>query len=1481
MKKKGNIFFFFFVVTIFLCTILLNAQIPAQEQSVEPAGNQATISVAGAGQYITAVPRGYKSHAATLQHVSVVRSGSSPIMAGVAKQGNALLFQGKDWVKLGNKNDLKSCELAGDGTFWALDKNGGVWRFTKNGWFQFPGVKAQQISLGNKNEVYIINATNQILRRVDAANQPKNAARDEMALWKELPETASYVAAGGDGSVWKIDAQDLALYRFSRGDKKWYRVIKPAEFGLGNPKSLHVADKFNIIFVDYQGRIFKRLPGSQGTKPEDWQLVSDFKTAQASIGYDGTIVSVDERGTVLERIPDAQEAKQLEEARGPKVLANQITRLTSKWDGRKVWTHGASARDPQGTNPIPNNPCEILVGCPEGEKDPRPEQASFFMFTKAKNPTDRSEITFGSEVEIWSLYAALGFKNKSGGLGKSWKWWVPKTHYDLQVKDWSDIVISLVADPNTQNGSQIFKLVSPYGLTGPIRSNDVVEIESLAPISKGRKVCVSFSTRWKKGFYTLLVPHEKTIDKDGDQQWFGSKDRGGAQLFSIEQVTDESILPAEAKQAYRSISGIFPSDKKTSSKIHEGKVTAGLGILEEVVNKSEYPVETTIGKITAFDARQHLKYELSAPFSIAGYAREQEIPNFDSGKMLTLKPMWSQGIAWIAESLQTPGSTTVMFLARASDDGNIQIVFGDKIGVDSMFRVIIGTDNNSKSVIKMGDKMLAESKGSVNNLAKAQPGRFIPYWASLSNNFIMVGIGSPGENIFLSGYVPLTSQPNRVGFSSDAQRIEYTEIQFGDALVAQPDYMKYQVPQKNLSLSGKQGSIVMSDYMLRVPNEGTVGFKAQAQQNVTTVLQNEKGEGYRVIIGADNNTKAKIYKNNELALTIDTQNTPYGKLDSKKDNSFWVSIDGGLLIAGQGQYGENIFLVWQDNDPINDVGKIGWVCADKPQTISNVFVASSVNLGAQKEKFSYKKQIQRFKYKGTVSIIKQYTYEMVQDGVRVLINVFLDRAKSAGTPYAVAKTPMKDARYPLQLTIDPTGIPLVYQTYFPTEPPAKIALEIAADVSQAAGDATFQAAQSISGGMDPVSSMVALGLKTAFAGAGIAAQTSAAATKGLLRTRYRSHDSYVFTENVEGASTADASVPPEAERNAELISMDLIKMRRLNATYAPQFEELVSNYEDILRRINHPYVVADSAVKLSIFDGLARLCAVYKSQTDYRLQDLLMNMLIRALSNTYLVNPEDKQDQSARDIWYKTILEISYDVFKYAKPSEVGPDGKVTDGTPIEIPPLYGEYLWLPTPFPIEDNGAVTFEAKALNDVFIGFAQEPFRVRNTDNQLYEVVLGGWENTRDVFRIKSLGKSAKTLTKEENREAMLKQNRYEKYWISLQEGRIRLGKGNPLENVILEWQDPFPWKGIKYIGFSNWDVPITLRNIRVGKITARKPQEEAKSQVAQQESVAQTAPAQIQQQAPLADSLSPEGTQPQQEAAVSTQSTSDEAPEQNK
>ena len=56
--------------------------------------------------------------------------------------------------------------------------------------------------------------------------------------------------------------------------------------------------------------------------------------------------------------------------------------------------------------------------------------------------------------------------------------------------------------------------------------------------------------------------------------------------------------------------------------------------------------------------------------------------------------------------------------------------------------------------------------------------------------------------------------------------------------------------------------------------------------------------------------------------------------------------------------------------------------------------------------------------------------------------------------------------------------------------------------------------------------------------------------------------------------------------------------------------------------------------------------------------------------------------------------------------------------------------------------------------------------------------------------------------------------FERYWISVQDGRITVGKGEPGQSVVYEWADPSPNCRIKYVGLSSWDKHIGYRNVRV-------------------------------------------------------------------
>ncbi len=1365
------------------------------------------------------VPVGYEQMAVNLSQVHVARGDLAVGTNGT----DTFLYDGKEWKSL--SKPLVWAEVAGDGTILGADANNKAWLYTGQGWQEQSGVQLRQVSTGNQYELWGVSVNNGVMRKTDGSGQLKEVANK----WTSFVGKASHVTCGGDGTVFVIGASDQTIYKLNRssggsGKPAWEPLVKPASERMGSPRYVCAADRFNIIFIDYQQRLWRMLPGKEGKKRDDWELLSEAKFSSAGIGSDGTIIGIDTQGRVLKKIPSSKDIKSLEDARGPELMTNQVFRMVSLWEGRRVWTLGDSPYDPQGTNPVPQNHLELLVGgitsqpqktLPAGSKDPRQDYGSFFMAAKADDPEGKTPLQFGDTVEIFSLYASEGKKSKSGLLSKERKWWVEKSHHRLKGP-WGDLIVSLVSHPNTSNGNQLFKIVSPYGKTGTIRKFDAVEIEPRASHAEGSRLFVSSSSRFGKNFSEILLPLKGMTDTEGaTRNFFGAGDHSGAQLFNLQPFTNESDVPAHARPMYRSIIGLVPEDL---AQVEEEKArlklaaTSGIGVIREIRNLTRFPLKTSVGEVKPFDALQGLNFQLLKMFTLEGAAEDAEIKQFGPDKIITLKKMLSKGIAWVNESLKTPGNTTISFVARPSDDGNVQVVFGNKIGTDDIFRIIIGAEENSKSVVIVDKKIVAEAKGNQSPFAKAMPGQMVPYWVSLNKNFLMVGVGSPGENIFLSCFVPIQEQPNRVGFSSHMERVEYTEIQFGEPLVTQFDDQIFSNPTQTLAIAALPGTMFPYDSPLRVPNEGAVSFKVQAKNTVGFSFENDKKEAYRIIIGAEDNKAAKILKNNDVVLSINTDNIPFGQLKTDGSNDFWISIDGGLIIVGEGNIGENPFLIWQDDNPLTGIARFSFVGADNAQSISNVAIATPVSIGAQKQKFSYKKPLKRFKYKGSMFLIRPYFYSLLQDDRRVVL-----KDKITGSVFHVAKTPQQGAKYRLKVDVDARGVPQVLQIEFPTESAAKIALEIAAEVTDATADATMQAAGAISGGMDPASGLLALVLKTGMAVGGVAAKAAATATKATLGHAYRSHDSYVFTEDVSRETGAESGVPPEAENNAILVNQYLNQARDLKVSNVWDFERLCNYYRDIISRVNHPYVVQDTAVKENIYYGLSTISAGYTIHPE-AMQIQVMNLLIKAFSNPYLTSSDNKSDQSTKDAWYQTIMAIGSKLFDKTATEE---------GAEISLDPLFGEYIWHQKSFAVEDNGGIVFEAKAANDIFVGFAQEPFKVRNTDNQMYEVVLGGWENERHEIRIKSLGKAAATLEKKQNRAAMLSPSKFERYWIILQNGVIKIGKddpkkGDPIgkrDNIIMEWKDPYPWKDIKYVGLSNWDVPITLKNIKVLKIKA--------------------------------------------------------------
>lgn len=1453
-------------------------------------------------------PGKFQSIPGTMLHADIYIGGDQPAIVGVDTQGQAFLLD-KDlqtWqpIVASNSPQFTSISIGKPGntiqTSWGIDIQNMVYRLTSSGWAQIPGTLIQ-VSVGNEHEVWGVDAQNVGWRKKDP--------QENKDLWQSLSGKISHIAAGGDGTAWGI-SQDYTLATFNRLTGIWNHIVKPADLGLDNPARIELKDKYNVVLLNNLGKIYRLYPGTTGKQKTNWIDISENKTYKhVSIGIDGTIVALDTSGQSFIRQPSVAEQNALKKARGQSLRAGQMVRL---FGGPNVgfagiWTRANSAYDPDGTLPAPNNHLELVCG---GTSQQDQVQGNFFSIIISGDPSSNRILNYGDSVEVLSLYATSGLQKLRGPLGKSRKWWSHFPHY-LFKKDWADVPVTLTTHPRTNDGSQIFTITSPLGLTGTICEGDPIQFESQAPETIGRKLILNPSERLGNGFFEPLIP-KKTYQDSNDTQhlFYGARDRGGFQYFYIRPINSLRDVPPAGHEAYKAISRIFEQasagEQEEQKAVLTTVTTDGIGVVSSVKNMTPYPLTISPKQsINAGGQIQKLSYELTQEFRLSGFAKDPDFRNFGPVNSIQLKPMWSRGFAWINKPFDTPGKTTITFLARCDDAGNIQVAFDQIPGTDAQWKIVLGGWNNSKSAIlaKLAGEnqhtIIAETLVNVNPLARAVPGQFVAYWITLYNGLIMVGTGEPGENLFLSAFMPQSSPMKYVGFSSHNGRVDITEVQHTLALVPFAQNRIYASQEETISLPATVGGpIQWVPIQFRVPNEGALSFGVQARQNVSLVMKNNDNQGYRVIFGS-NNKNLVIQKNNQAVISLNAEVIQDAQLFEDVIKNFWVSIQGGLIIVGQGNIGDQILLAWQDQDPIVGINRFGFEPYDHIQKISKLTFAPNIILVTEKNQDLSKFYLNKQNIIGSVSFVRPFDYSLIQTGQFVTL-----QNKFTGETFQLVATPQQQARYPFNLIINQLGVPQIMLTQaaknakglMNAKEEAKI-LEAVGGVVSAVGQVggsilqykaqtkVFDAQNTLTqdrssfdfmnrqaqerqqkkdakkitaaGGTPPpkeklpeIKSITHAELKrggvTSAQGvimsAGAAAATAAAAAagaglkaaaaKGLINAEfaYRKHDSYVLVEDVKRELSAQESIPEEAKDNQKIVVELLQKAATLSfekkyttvkdprdGSLKPkiidEFPQLLALYQSILNHINHFYVVQDARVKKAIYAGLQKFASYAPKRKEYYRD--FMDLFTSAITNPYLINPKIADDISGKNIWHYSLASLGFIMFNALIQQ---PKASAT------IPALFGGYLWLPGEMS-DDTGWITFEAKGQNDLFVGFSQKITEIRNTNNDVYEIVFGSWNNTKTEIRVVSLGRPAVQITEKQAPDAMLHSKRYKKYWIQFKKGTISLGSGKDIgKNELLSWNDPYPFQGMKYIGIGSWDGPIKIRKIKTSMWI--KSQEEA-------------------------------------------------------
>jgi hypothetical protein len=416
--------------------------------------------------------------------------------------------------------------------------------------------------------------------------------------------------------------------------------------------------------------------------------------------------------------------------------------------------------------------------------------------------------------------------------------------------------------------------------------------------------------------------------------------------------------------------------------------------------------------------------------NISGFA--QTTVSLPAGGTLKINKLVNKGAAWPESTFPVPDSCTISFLAKPDDTGDVQVMLGRKVSNLYDFKIFIGGRNNSyasivRSYIEDNKTVEEEVYGisrTDNQLAYTPPGIFTPYWVSYNKGFILVGMGLPGENIFMSYHAqnPPT-MINRVGFGSNEKPIEYSDIQYMPAIIAQVAPNPFFESTTPINSSGE--SISWSTYPFRIPDNGMISFDVSNSTNFSVALgqANDDKKPHYLITFDENNTAITIKKwistTSQYAVraTLDTEKFPALKLDPATASSLWISFNDGLFIIGSGNPGEEPIFIFRDLNDYNDIKTVGFA---GNASLNNFAVSKAVRLALETTGQNYTKMRNSFGkiLTGDVTTILPFQYTIKQ-GNQVV--EFVDNIM--GNQFYSGATPQQGTLYYYGLTIMPDGFP--------------------------------------------------------------------------------------------------------------------------------------------------------------------------------------------------------------------------------------------------------------------------------------------------------------------------------------------------------------------------------------------------------------------------------------------------------------------------
>jgi hypothetical protein len=783
----------------------------------------------------------------------------------------------------------------------------------------------------------------------------------------------------------------------------------------------------------------------------------------------------------------------------------------------------------------------------------------------------------------------------------------------------------------------------------------------------------------------------------------------------------------------------------------------------------------------------------------------QRLEGFGPEVVVTAEKMFSKGFMWLEQGLKVPGRGTVAFRTMA-EEGDVQICFSDSVAPYSVYRIAFGAAGNSKAIIYKNDVPVQEVTREQNPDVRMTPGMIEAIWVSinLDEGFIFAGKSDPGANIVIAWKDPSPAKNiDRIGFSSHKTRVKYTDVRkIDDPIIILAPEVFYFEDTKSVPV-GPVDNEAWYPLPLSPADAGTLVFEGKASDKdgelVLTLANEADQEGYDFTFSGTEFSISRVDTDTDL-FTIDLTKIPSAALSDKKFIKYWVSVYKGQITVGSGDIAKNTFCIFVDKEAPSGLSKIGF---SGKAAVQKFEIWPEVELGFPKDISEYSKARQYSDFKGALSSILPVHVRISQDGPMVRFKDVL-----TGDDRIMAGTPEPDAEYNFRLDIEATGEPketLLFQDVSAE----KMTLQKKILMADAQTEASFRTGQimAYAAGPNLAASIIAMAAAGAANVSGSIWSAEAAKTKGALAEFQEQASRLIPTERFEVASKVGAEITGEAQKNRQLIETKLEGLLQLGADLA-SLEYATKQWDDVFRLITDFYTVDDAAVKQKISDGLKELYNAVKTLdltgSTISIYNRMVNIFIKAYTNPYITKDGDPADEQRKRDWYAW-LNSGIAAKLFSSPSVM------QDGLAINFK---GDYLWFPVAFAQAGRGSVSFEAKGYDNVFVGFAENPYEVRNSPNRMYEIIFGMFGKMTVIHR-KNLGDSVIEFSHKKYPDLAPDPVAFKKYWINMDNGVISCGVGTLGQNKVWEWKDPYPFSPVKWVGFGNWLGEVVFKNIKVG------------------------------------------------------------------